>query len=95
MKIQLAIIGAVLGGGGILLFPETVNQLPGTTAFFDALTTDAINFKELNTNTKQIGNTLFDVGVEVADVMVDVAEKVEDTIEDVEISPNQILNLED
>ncbi|MAP70650.1 MAG: hypothetical protein CMF81_02085 [Candidatus Marinimicrobia bacterium] len=95
MKIQLAIIGAVLVGGGILLFPETVNQLPGTTAFFDALTTDAINFKELNTNTNQMGDTLFDVGVEVADVMIDVAEKVEDTMDDVEISPNQILNLED
>ena len=42
-----------------------------------------------------MGDTLFDVGVEVADVMIDVAEKVEDTMDDVEISPNQILNLED
>ena len=40
-------------------------------------------------------DTLFDVGTEVGETMIDVAEKVEDTIEDVEISPNQILNLDD
>ena len=95
MKIQLAIIGAVLVVGGVMFFPETVNQLPEPTSFFDAITADALNFKEYNTNTNQIADTLFDVGTEVSETMIDVAEKVEDTIEDVEISPNQILNLDD
>ena len=95
MKIQLAIIGAVLVVGGVMFFPETVNQLPEPTSFFDAITADALNFKEYNTNTNQIADTLFDVGIDVSETMIDVADKVEDTIEDVEISPNQILNLED
>ena len=51
--------------------------------------------KEYNTNTSQVGETLYDVGVEVSETMLDVVDKVEDTIDDVEISPNQILNLED
>ena len=95
MKIQLAIIGAVLVVGGVMFFPETVNQLPEPTSFFDAITADALNLKEYNTNTNQIADTLFDVGIDVSETMIDVADKVEDTIEDVEISPNQILNLED
>ena len=49
MKIQLAIIGAVLVVGGVMFFPETVNQLPEPTSFFDAITADALNFKEYNT----------------------------------------------
>ncbi len=95
MKIQLAIIGVVLIAGGIMFFPETMNQLPEGTSIFDALVVDAINMKEYNTNTSQVGETLYDVGVEVSETMLDVVDKVEETIDDVEISPNQILNLED
>ena len=95
MKIQLAIIGVVLIAGGIMFFPETMNQLPEGTSIFDALVVDAINMKEYNTNTSQVGETLYDVGVEVSETMLDVVDKDEETIDDVEISPNQILNLED
>ena len=94
MKIQLAIIGAVLVVGGVMFFPETVNQLPEPTSFFDAITADALNFKEYNTNTNQIADTLFDVGTEVGDKLTDVAITVEDSISDMELSPNKILNLE-
>ena len=95
MKIQLVIVGVVLIAGGIMFFPETMNQLPEGTSIFDALIADAINLKEYNTNTNQVADTLYDVGLEVSETMVDVVDKVEDTIDDVEISPNQILNLED
>ena len=95
MKIQLAIIGVVLIAGGIMFFPETMNQLPEGTSIFDALVVDALNIKEYNINTNQVADTLYDVGLEVSETMVDVVDKVEDTIDDVEISPNQILNLED
>ena len=95
MKIQLVIVGVILIAGGIMFFPETMNQLPEGTSIFDALVADAINLKEYNTNTNQVADTLYDVGLEVGETMVDVVDKVEDTIDDVEISPNQILNLED
>ena len=95
MKIQLVIVGVVLIAGGIMFFPETMNQLPEGTSIFDALIADAINLKEYNTNTNQVADTLYDVGLEVSETMIDVVDKVEDTIDDVEISPNQILNLED
>ena len=95
MKIQLAIVGVILIAGGIMFFPETMNQLPEGTSIFDALVADAINLKEYNTNTNQVADTLYDVGLEVSETMIDVVDKVEDTIDDVEISPNQILNLED
>ena len=95
MKIQLAIVGVILIAGGIMFFPETMNQLPEGTSIFDALIADAINLKEYNTNTNQVADTLYDVGLEVSETMIDVVDKVEDTIDDVEISPNQILNLED
>ena len=95
MKIQLAIIGVVLIAGGIMFFPETMNQLPEGTSIFDALVVDALNIKEYNINTNQVADTLYDVGLEVSETMIDVVDKVEDTIDDVEISPNQILNLED
>jgi len=95
MKIQLAIIGVVLIVGGIMFFPETIKQLPEGTSIFDALVVDALNIKEYNINTNQVADTLYDVGLEVSETMVDVVDKVEDTIDDVEISPNQILNLED
>jgi len=94
MKIQLVIVGVILIAGGIMFFPETMDQLPEGTSIFDALVADAINLKEYNTNTNQVADTLYDVGLEVSETMIDVVDKVEDTIDDVEISPNQILNLE-
>ena len=95
MKIQLVIVGVILIAGGIMFFPETMDQLPEGTSIFDALIADAINLKEYNTNTNQVADTLYDVGLEVSETMIDVVDKVEDTIDDVEISPNQFLNLED
>ncbi len=95
MKIQLVIVGVILIAGGIMFFPETMNQLPEGTSIFDALVADAMNIKEYNINTNQVADTLYDVGLEVSETMVDVVDKVENTIDDVEISPNQILNLED
>ena len=95
MKVHLAIVGVILIAGGILFFPETVNQLPEGTSIFEALLVDATHMKEYNTNTNQIADTLYDVGLEVGETMIDVVDKVEDTIDDVEISPKQILNLED
>ena len=95
MKIQLVIVGVILIAGGIMFFPETMNQLPEGTSIFDALVADAMNIKEYNINTNQVADTLYDVGLEVSETMIDVVDKVEDTIDDVEISPNQILNLED
>ena len=95
MKIQLVIVGVILIAGGIMFFPETMDQLPEGTSIFDALVADAINLKEYNTNTNQVADTLYDVGLEVSETMIDVVDKVEDTIDDVEISPSQILNLED
>ena len=95
MKIQLVIVGVILIAGGIMFFPQTMSQLPEGTSIFDALIVDAINLKEYNTNTNQVADTLYDVGLEVSETVVDVVDKVEDTIDDVEISPNQILNLED
>ena len=78
-----------------MFFPETMNQLPEGTSIFDALVADAMKIKEYNVNTNQVADTLYDVGLEVGETMVDVVDKVEDTIDDVEISPNQILKLED
>ena len=95
MKVQLAIIGAVLIVGAILFFPETTSQVSEGTSVFDAIVTDAINIKEYNSHTSQIGDMMYDVSIEVSETMVDVVDKVEDTIDNVEISPNQILNLED
>ena len=95
MKIQLVIVGVILIAGGIMFFPETMDQLPEGTSIFDALVVDAMNIKEYNINTNQVADTLYDVGLEVSETMVDVVDKVEDTIDDVEISPNQILKLED
>ena len=95
MKIQLAIIGVVLIVGGIMFFPETIKQLPEGTSIFDALVIDALNIKEYNINTNQVADTLYDVGLEVSETMIDVVDKVEDTIDYTEISPSQILNLED
>ena len=95
MKIQLVIVGVILIAGGIMFFPQTMSQLTEGTSIFDALVADAMNIKEYNMNTNQVADTLYDVGLEVSETVVDVVDKVEDTIDDVEISPNQILNLED
>ena len=46
MKIQLVIVGVILIAGGIMFFPETMDQLPEGTSIFDALIADAINLKE-------------------------------------------------
>ena len=94
MKIQLVIVGVILIAGGIMFFPETMNQLPEGTSIFDALVVDAMSIKEYNINTNQVADTLYDVGLEVSETMIDVVDKVEDTIDDTEISPSQILNLE-
>ena len=94
MKIQLSLIGVVLVAGGIMFFPETVNQMPEGTSIFQALINDATNMKEYNSNTNKIGDVLYDVGLEVGETMIDVADKVEDTIDDVEMPTNVILNLE-
>ena len=61
MKIQLAIIGVILIAGGILFFPETMNQMPEGTSIFNALISDATNIKEYNTNTNEVADTLYDV----------------------------------
>ena len=61
MKVQLAIIGAVLVAGGILFLPETVSQFPAGTMILDALVADATNIKEYNQHTSQVGDTLYDV----------------------------------
>ena len=78
MKIQLVIVGVILIAGGIMFFPETMNQLPEGTSIFDALVVDALNIKEYNMNTNQVADTLYDVGLEVSETMVDVVDKVED-----------------
>ena len=63
MKIQLVIVGVILIAGGIMFFPETMNQLPEGTSIFDALVADAMNIKEYNVNTNQVADTLYDVGL--------------------------------
>ena len=83
MKLQLVIVGTILIVGGIMFFPETMNQLPEGTSIFDALVVDAMSIKEYNINTNQVADTLYDVGLEVSETMVDVVDKVEDTIDDV------------
>jgi len=95
MKIQLAIIGVVLIAGGILFFPETMNQMPEGTSIFNALITDATKIKEYNTNTNEVADTLYDVSIQVGETMLDVADKVEDTIDDAEVSPEKIIELID
>ena len=94
MKIQLAIVGIVLIAGVILFFPQTVEQLPEGSNVFSALVEDIMSIKQYNSNTEQVGDTLFDVGTEVGDKLTNVATTVEDSISDMELSPNKILNLE-
>ena len=95
MKIHLAIIGAVLITGGIFFLPETINQFPAGTMILDALVADAINIKEYNDHTNQVGDTLYDVGVVAGDTVIDVAGQVENTIDETEIPEIDFLKLEE
>ncbi|MDP6857464.1 MAG: hypothetical protein QF559_00825 [Candidatus Nitrosopelagicus sp.] len=95
MKVQLAIIGAVLVAGGILFLPETMNQFPAGTAIADALVADVTSIKEYNSHTNQVGETLYDVGLKAGDTVVDVAGQVENTIDETEIPEIDFLKLEE
>jgi len=95
VKIQLAIIGAVLVAGGIFFLPETINQFPAGTMILDALVADAINIKEYNQHTNQVGDTLYDVGVIAGDTVVDVAGQVENTIDETEIPEIDFLKFDE
>jgi hypothetical protein len=95
MKIQLAIIGAVLVTGGILFLPETMSQFPVGTLILDALVADATNIKEYNEHTKQVGDTLYDVGLKAGDTAVDVAGQIENTIDEAEIPEIDFLKFEE
>ena len=95
MKVQLAIIGAVLLAGGILFLPETISQFPAGTMVLDALVADATNIKEYNEHTNQVGDTLYDVGVVAGDTVIDVAGQVENTIDETEIPEIDFLKLEE
>jgi hypothetical protein len=95
MKIQLAIIGAVLVAGGILFLPETMSQFPAGHMLLDALVEDATSIKEYNEHTNQIGETLYDVGLKAGDTAIDVAGQVENTIDEAEIPEIDFLKLEE
>ena len=95
MKIQLAIIGAVLVAGGIFFLPETINQFPAGTMILDALVADATSIKEYNEHTNQVGDTLYDVGVIAGDTVVDVAGQVENTIDEAEIPEIDFLKFDE
>ena len=95
MKIQLAIIGAVLIAGGILFLPQTVEQFPATTMILDALVADVTSIKEYNEHTNQVGDTLYDVGLKAGDTVVDVASQVENTIDETEIPEIDFLKFEE
>ena len=95
MKVQLAIIGAVLVAGGILFLPETMSQFPAGTMIVDALVEDVTSIKEYNTHTNQVGDTLYDVGQKAGDTVVDVAGQVENTIDETEIPEIDFLKLEE
>jgi len=95
MKIHLAIIGAVLITGGIFFLPETINQFPAGTMILDALVADAINIKEYNDHTNQVGDTLYDVGIIAGDTVVDVASQVENTMEETEIPEIDFLKFDE
>jgi|TARA_B100001167_G_C16689607_1_gene266326 hypothetical protein len=95
MKIQLAIIGAILVAGGILFLPETMSQFPVGTMILDSLVADAINIKEYNEHTNQVGDTLYDVGLKAGDTVVDVAGQIENTIDETEIPEIDFLKFEE
>ena len=95
MKVQLAIIGAVLVAGGILFLPETMSQFPAGTMIVDSLVADVTSIKEYNTHTNQVGDALYDVGLKAGDTVVDVAGQVENTIDETEIPEIDFLKLEE
>ena len=95
MKVQLAIIGAVLVAGVILFLPESVSQFPAVTMILDALVADATNIKEYNQHTSQVGDTLYDVGLKAGDTVVDVAGQVENTIDETELPEIDVLKFDD
>ena len=95
MKIQLAIIGAVLIAGGILFLPETMSQFPAGHMLLNALVEDATSIKEYNEHTSQVGETLYDVGLKAGDTVVDVASQVENTIDETEIPEIDFLKFEE
>tara|TARA_Y100000590_G_scaffold162689_1_gene186510 strand:- start:637 stop:924 length:288 start_codon:yes stop_codon:yes gene_type:complete len=95
MKVQLAIIGAILVTGGILFLPETISQFPVGHMLLDALVADATNIKEYNEHTNLVGDTLYDVGLKASDTVVDVAGQVENTIDETEIPEIDFLKLEE
>ena len=95
MKVQLAIIGAVLVAGGILFLPETVSQFPAGTMILDALVAAATHIKEYNQHTSQVGDTLYDVGLKAGDTVVDVAGQVENTIYETELPEINLLKFDD
>ena len=95
VQVQLAIIGAVLVAGGILFLPETISQFPAGNMLLDAIITDAVNIKEYNEHTNQVGETLYDVGLQAGDKVVDVASQVENTIEETEIPEIDFLKFDE
>ena len=95
MKIQLAIIGAVLVAGGIFFLPETMSQFPAGHMLLDAIIEDATNIKQYNEQTSQVGETLYDVGLIAGDTVTDVAGQVENTLDDTEIPEIDFLKFED
>ena len=46
MKIQLAIVGVVLIAGGIMFFPQTVEQLTEGSYYYSAIKEDDMSLKE-------------------------------------------------
>ena len=95
MKIQLAIIGAVLVAGGILFLPETISQFPAGTMLLDAIIADGTNIKEYNEHTNLVGDTLYDVGLQAGDTVVDVAGQIENTIEETDMPEIDFLKFEE
>ena len=71
MIIKYAIIGVVLFGAGIFLFPETLTQMPDATTFFQAVT-DISNLKTLNANTEMASDVAEDIAVQVEEKAADV-----------------------
>ncbi len=95
MKIQLAIIGAVLVAGGILFLPETISQFPAGTMLLDAIIADGTNIKEYNEHTNLVGDALYDVGLQAGDTVIDVAGQVENTIEETDMPEIDFLKFEE
>ncbi len=72
-----------------------MNQFPADTAIADSLVADVTSIKEYNTQTNQVGDTLYDVGLKAVDTVVDVAGQVENTIDETEIPEIDFLKLEE